>query len=192
MFDIYPNWHPAAVHFPIALGCVAALLFALAAAGRGGPTLAASARLLLQLAALGAVVSVGLGWWAFESVDHDAAGHAVMLRHRAWALPTAGGLVLVALWESWRQAKGLAIWRLSWLLLLLVAGGLLQTARLGGEMVYRHGVGVDAAAFATAAEAPAAPAAETPAGAPVAVPEAPAAAGYEHIHKDGKRHHHSH
>lgn len=186
MFEIYPNWHPAAVHFPIALGITATLLFALAASGRGGPAIAPAARLLLQLAALAALVTAVLGWLAFESVDHDAAGHAVMLRHRAWALASAGGLILVALWESWRQARKLPVSRLSWLPMLLVAGGLAHTGWLGGEMVYRHGIGVDAAAFAV----PAAPPVGQPA--PAASPTPPETAPHEHIHRDGTRHRHDH
>lgn len=190
MFEIYPNWHPAAVHFPIALGITATLLLALVASDRGGPAIAAAARLLLQLAALAAVVTVALGWLAFGSVDHDAAGHAVMLRHRAWALASAGGLILVALWESWRQARNQSVSRLSWLPMLLVAGGLVHTAGLGGEMVYRHGIGVDAAAFAVPATPPAAPSVSQPS--PAAAPTPAEAAPHEHLHKDGTRHRHDH
>lgn len=181
------GWHPAAVHFPVALGLTAALMLTWAAVGRAPAWLGAAARLQLQLAAVAALVSAALGALAFASVEHDAAGHAVMLRHRAWALCSLAGLLAVAGWESWRQWRGWAVHKLSWLPALAVAGSLAQTGALGGEMVYRHGVGVDAAAFAEP-PAPAAAATEPPV--PVAASEAAESAPHEHVHRDGRRHRH--
>lgn len=189
MFEMLPNWHPVAVHFPIALVMTATLLLLAAKLRPANTLLPASARLLLAFAALTALLAVGLGWHAFLTVEHDAAGHLLMLRHRNWAQACSGALLLLALWDAWRQRAGQLSHAALLPAMLLLSGGLVFTAWLGGEMVYRHGVGVLPSAFA-APPAPSAapPAVETPsAQAPVAEP---AAASGEHIHKDGKRHHH--
>lgn len=192
MPEIFPNWHPAVVHFPIALGLTATMVLAAAVLRPKDPGLAASGRLLLQIAAVSAIVAAALGWQAFQTVDHDAAGHRVMLRHRDWAIACTFGLLACALWESWRQRAGRAMHPATLVALLFLSGGLAHTGWLGGEMVYRHGVGVSAAAFASPEVVPpptlpAEPAPSAPAAEPAV--EAPPASS-EHIHKDGKRHRH--
>mgnify|MGYP001293369215 CR=1 FL=1 len=187
MPDILPNWHPAAVHFPIALSVTATLLLLVASLCRGNPMLPATARLLLYLSAGSALLAVALGWHAYLTVEHDAAGHAVMLRHRNWAMASTAGLLLLSLWSAWCQRAGKNSGVILLPAMLLISGGLGFTGWLGGEMVYRHGVGVLPSAFPSTPpvteEKPAA-AAEIP-----ARPE-PAVLPGEHVHKDGKRHRH--
>lgn len=186
MPDIVPNWHPAAVHFPIALGMTAALLLLAARLKPAHVGWSVTARLLLLLAAIGAVLASALGWHAFGTVEHDAAGHAAMLRHRDWALSTTLLLAGLALWDGWRQRAGQPVHGALLPGMLLVSGALSVTGWLGGEMVYRHGVGVVAAPVAVQ-ETPA----ETPAQTPPQVAPAPDAQPVvEHVHKDGKRHRH--
>lgn len=189
MFEIIPNWHPTVVHFPLALGITATLLLAFSLL-RPSTSLATCARLLLQLAAASAILAVLLGWQAFMTVDHDAAGHAVMLRHRNWATLCTLGLVGLAVLESWRQRGGRTMHRATLGGLLLVSGGLAYTGWLGGEMVYRHGIGVDPAAFASPANEPPAPPALPPEAPQPAVETAAPTEHLEHVHKDGKRHRH--
>ncbi|HXE37819.1 MAG TPA: DUF2231 domain-containing protein [Azonexus sp.] len=189
MPEVLPNWHPVAVHFPIALALTATLLLLAGRLRPANPTLVTCARLLLALAAGAAVLAAALGWHAYLTVDHDAAGHRVMVQHRNWALACMLGLVLLALWDAWRQRAEKPVHGGLLPAMLLISGGLVVTGWLGGEMVFRHGVGVSAAAFApppTAAEEPPAGAAS----APVPAPVAPAEVHGEHVHKDGKRHHH--
>jgi uncharacterized membrane protein len=182
MPDIVPNWHPAAVHFPIALGMTTVLLLVAARLNPARAGFSAAARLLLPLAAISAVIAAALGWHAFGTVEHDAAGHAVMTRHRDWALGATVFLALLALWDGWRWRVGQAVHGALLPAMLLLAGALAVTGWLGGEMVYRHGVGVMApavAAEALPAEAP-----------PLAVPAPDTGPVVEHVHKDGKRHRH--
>lgn len=145
-FKIIPNLHPAVVHFPIAL-TMASFIFGLLARitrkSESSHLVAAAGNYTLILAALSAIAGVVFGWLAFNStMNHDDAGHAAMLLHRAWAIPTVVGLVLLAIWNSARS-------RLSNIMtipvLVCLAGlsmAVATTAWLGGEVVYRHGIGV--------------------------------------------------
>lgn len=146
MFEIIPNWHPLLVHFPIALISVSAF-FHLAAwmmwgKHKGATHCAVLAHSTLWLGALAAVLAALLGWLAFNTVEHDEASHAAMQIHRAWALGTLAVLMILAGWDFWRhkveeQPAG-------WFAVTLVAAWMLvaTTAWYGGELVYRHGLGV--------------------------------------------------
>lgn len=185
MPEIVPNWHPAAVHFPIALAVTTTLLLLLGRWRPANSVYTASGRLLVLASALSAVLATALGWYAFQTVEHDGAGHRVMLSHRNWALAGTAGLIALAVWDRQRQGAEQPAHGALLPAMLLVSTIFGVTGWLGGEMVYRHGVGVSASAFA---------APEVPAAAPVAEPanivETPALAPSEHIHKDGKRHRH--
>lgn len=145
MIEILPNWHPIFVHFTVALFATAALLFLAAAAfaGRGWAGAArTAARWNLWLGAALTVGTVAAGIYAFNTVAHDDAAHAAMTDHRNWALATASLWWVLALWAAWQARVG----RRSggpFLVVAVVALGLLAvTAFKGGELVYRHGLGV--------------------------------------------------
>ena len=158
MIEIIPNLHPLAVHFPIAL-TAASLLFHLGALlfapRRWALQWAVAGHWTLWLAAVAALVTAALGWQAFNSVAHDEAGHVAMLAHRAWALPTVGALALLAAWDAWRHpAERVNPW---WFVVLLagLAAAVGVTAWHGGELVYRHGLGVISLPQVAALPAPA-------------------------------------
>src|SRR6185369_9919360 len=69
MPEVLPNWHPVAVHFPIALALTATLLLLAGRLRPANPTLVTCARLLLALAAGAAVLAAALGWHAYLTVD---------------------------------------------------------------------------------------------------------------------------
>lgn len=145
MPDIIPNWHPLLVHFPIALIAVSALFTLLAVLPRGEPwraEWAAAGRLTLRLGALAAVAAAAAGWQAFNTVSHDDAGHAAMLVHRGWALASLALIVLLALWDVLRARAGKGAHGAFAAMLVLALGGVAVTAWAGGELVYRHGLGV--------------------------------------------------
>lgn len=87
-------WHPAVIHFPIALVLTVGFLEA-AAALRRKPALAASNRLLLGLATAGAFVAAPLGWISagLPAPDNETA----LVVHR-WIGTTLPFLIL-ALWR---------------------------------------------------------------------------------------------
>lgn len=144
--EIVPNWHPLVIHFTIALLLVAAALFvagaAVGARHPSGRILTATARLNLGLGVAAALVSLATGWQAYNSVAHDDAGHANMTLHMYWALGTAAVFAAAAAtaWLDRHRVAGAS----AALLVFLVAGSgaLAVTGWLGGENVYRYGLGV--------------------------------------------------
>ncbi|CAG4884968.1 conserved membrane protein of unknown function [Georgfuchsia toluolica] len=145
MPEIIPNLHPLLVHFPIALLSVAAFFHVTAIGMRGkscATHCAVVAHAALWLGALAALPAAFFGWQAFNSVNHDEAGHAAMLVHRSWALATLVLLAVLAGWDAWRN-KVEAIPE-GWFATAVIAAWAMVavTAWHGGELVYRHGLGV--------------------------------------------------
>lgn len=145
MPEIIPNLHPLMVHFPIALITMSAV-FHVAAAATSGKLLSRNfgilAHSLLWLSALSVFPAVFFGWQAYNSVTHDDASHAAMLIHRNWALGTSAVLITLASWDVWRNKVDSPT---AWWFVIAVIGAwsmVVITAWHGGELVYRHGLGV--------------------------------------------------
>lgn len=148
MPEIIPNTHPIFVHFTVALLSVSTGLFIiLQLFGSRLPDnlrqqLRTVARWNLWLGAGITVITVAAGFYAYNTVAHDAPSHAAMTDHRNWALATAPLFIGIALWSivcAWR-GKQLGS---SFVVALLIAQILLlSTAWRGGEVVYRYGLGV--------------------------------------------------
>ena len=153
MAEMVPNIHPLIVHFPIALSGVAfgfLLAARLGKPSRRVTSCAAVGHWALWLSAVFAAPATFSGWLAFNTVNHSVAGHLAMELHRAWALPSAAGLVLLAAWDAWRnRADEVPSW-LTALIAAVLFGAIGVTAWLGGELVFRHGIGVLAVPNATA------------------------------------------
>lgn len=129
------RFHPAAVHFPIALIAVAALFEILGAAQRNR-ALAVAATWLAALGAAGAVVAAALGWSAaaFSSFPGELA--RVLETHRWLGLATAATAVLAALAGIQSLRRG-AAWPFLFRLLLLAATVLVfVTGFFGGVLIY--------------------------------------------------------
>lgn len=151
MIEIIPNWHPVFVHFTVGLLLTSVALFLAAALVRKeklrGKILAVASWNLW----LGTLVTVGTllaGFYAFNTVPHQfEAQHLAMLDHRKWALGAAALFVVLALWSliSTLRGKGaITGWTNALFLALLLAAGasLAATGYKGGELVFRHGLGV--------------------------------------------------
>lgn len=145
MLQIIPNWHPIFVHFSVALLSVAAglhLVSHFVAAPERAGRFVLVARWNLWMGAGFTLLTLGAGWYAYYTVNHDAPSHAAMKAHASWALATAAIFFSIVIWEVLLQRHKQGR---SWLftgLLLAAAGLLVTTAWHGGELVYRYGLGV--------------------------------------------------
>jgi len=169
MIEIIPNWHPVFVHFTIALFSAACGLHLLAYFSRYlrivplriVSEFEIAGRWCLWLVALITIGTVLAGLYAFNTVKHDEAAHIVMTIHRNFALTTAAGILLLAIWSGWRYYKNKGLSILFIIGLLIVQALLLTTGWLGAELVYRHGLGV------------------------ISLPSAEGEAGHHHHHDEG-------
>jgi uncharacterized membrane protein len=139
------NWHPIVVHFPVALVISATALLWAARLLRGmrhAATLATVGTWNLCLGSAAAMAALGTGLAAVIGLHVDAAAHLAISTHVRWAF--VSGLLLVLL-SVWRGAGAAADSRPSWPFVVLLSAAalcLMITAYLGGENVYRHGIGV--------------------------------------------------
>lgn len=149
MIEIIPNWHPIFVHFTVALFTTSVAFFIFTYLFQ---TLKIFSKIALEfeiagrwclwtvgIIVIGTVLAV---LQAYNTVRHDEISHLAMTDHRNWALPTAGAMVLVALWSLWRYFKQKNISLLFIVVLLIIQGLLLSTAWRGAELVFRYGLGV--------------------------------------------------
>ena len=93
-------WHPAVIHFPIALILTVALLEA-AATLRRQPLFAASNKLLLGIAAMGAFIAAPLGWASAGLPAPDDESALTIHRWLGSSLP----FLILALWWLKRPAE---------------------------------------------------------------------------------------
>lgn len=145
MIEIIPNWHPIFVHFTVALLIISAAIHLLShflPKGELADQLTIVARWNLRFGLGFTLLTVAAGWYAFNTVAHDAPSHIAMSEHRNWAMATFALLLGIAGWEYYlsRYGRGKG-WQFT-ALLVIAAGLLLSTAWHGGELVYRYGLGV--------------------------------------------------
>jgi len=143
-------WHPMVVHFPVALVISAAAMLwgaRLLPGDRVAATLATVGTWNLCLGTAAAVAALGTGLAAVIGLRVGEQAHLAISIHVRWAFATSLVLVLLSVW---RGAGTHAQSRPSWPfvgLLSAATAALVVTAYLGGENVYRHGVGVTAPAL---------------------------------------------
>jgi uncharacterized membrane protein len=128
--------HPLVVHFPLVALLLAELLDGIAVF-RGDTGWRKGAGILWWVGLAGAAVSIGTGLLAYGKVDHSDLAHEVMTRHRNLALLAVAIMLVSAIWR-WRRPLSRGA------LIVGAAGalGLGAAAYLGGEMVYRHALGI--------------------------------------------------
>lgn len=125
--------HPAAVHFPIALFLVAAIL-EIAALTLRRPVLTQGTRVIIALAALSSLASVALGWFAMGLPGKEDATHTY---HR-WLGTSIAALGLLCWWakEHWvrRPERGRELLYIG--LLTLTATAVIINGLLGGMLTH--------------------------------------------------------
>lgn len=129
-------FHPPMVHLPLIAFAVAVLLDGLDAFSPS-PRMRAAATVVWWLAMLGAAGAVTTGLIAYSRVDHSEAGHAAMTLHRNLALASVAVLLASAL-TRWRMRRP----KVAFALGTVGVVGLVAVGYLGGELVFRHGIGI--------------------------------------------------
>lgn len=145
MIEMVPNWHPTFVHFTVALLSITATIHLLShflPKGEMANQLTIVARWNLWIGVACTLLTVAAGWYAYNTVAHDAPSHSAMTVHRNWAMATFALLLVIAGWEYYLSRRGKDKGWLFTGLLVIAAGLLLSTAWHGGELVYRYGLGV--------------------------------------------------
>jgi uncharacterized membrane protein len=140
-----PEWHPIAVHFPLALTVTGAIALSAARAKmleRHGAALVLVGTWNLCLGALGTLFALGTGLAAVVSLELGPAARSAVALHVKWAIFTAAALILLAVWrgagtDPKSRPSGFFL-----LLLWTATAALLVTGYRGGENVYRYGVGI--------------------------------------------------
>jgi uncharacterized membrane protein len=153
---VLPNpLHPALVHFPIVLLLLGAIV-AVGAAVLRRWNLPLTAAILLGAGAIGSIVAVQTGEREGELVEGTPALETALDQHESWAertrlVGTAAALFAAAAVATsrWRlAARGLG---LATAATALAAGFCVAaTGHYGGQLVYRHGAGVNPAPTAPA------------------------------------------
>jgi uncharacterized membrane protein len=140
-----PEWHPIAVHFPLALTVTGALALSaarVAPPARHGATLAVVGTWNLCLGALGALFALGTGLAAVASLELAPTARAAVGLHVKWAIFTTAALALLAVWRGAGVDPDSRPSRAFVVILWAVTAALIVTAYRGGQNVYRYGVGV--------------------------------------------------
>ena len=151
-----PNLHPAVIHFPLALLTTALLLDLACVVTRAWTWMDRAATALWVLGTLGLGGAYLTGDAASQQMV-NVAGHAqaVLADHEALAelsLFAFGGVTVLRLLVSWLSRRDdrihIGLFRLVALAAALAAQLLLVAiADRGGALVYRHGMGVEAAGW---------------------------------------------
>jgi uncharacterized membrane protein len=145
MFEVTPNWHPSIVHFPIALtltGIIALWLSAVLPDSHFNRQMQTMGHWNLRLGFVSAVVAAVFGILAFISVPHDDIAYKAKTLHRDWALVTVSAFIPFFILSCLRHRLSPHIAKAFTFGLIILALMILRTAWLGGETVYRYGVGV--------------------------------------------------
>ncbi|MDE2038401.1 MAG: DUF2231 domain-containing protein [Elusimicrobia bacterium] len=136
-------WHPAAVHFPIAL-LLAGLAAALASSrGKGKSCLADAASWLLWLGTASAWAAAGLGLLAAKTAPHVPPAWRTLAEHRHLAFWTVALFTALSLWRIFWRERRPRLFLLAW---LCASAVLLSTAFHGGELVFSYNMGTEASA----------------------------------------------
>lgn len=137
--NVVGHFHPALVHFPVALILAGAGLEAFSAVrGRGA---SAVARVLLLLGFLGALGAIASGLSLFHPTDFRGRALAVASVHRILGLATASASALAAAanglpWRGELEGFRLSLYRATYALSAILVG---LTGHYGGWLVFGWG-----------------------------------------------------
>ncbi len=134
------NSHPLLVHFPIAFLSLFIVIDLLGTA-MNQLTWRQFASGLLYLGTVFAGLTVWAGFIAADTVPHGHNVHEIMERHEQLGVST---LALSAALSAWKLRRTVEGWGLYNVLTVVLLGVMVCGADLGGLMVYKYGVAVQA------------------------------------------------
>jgi uncharacterized membrane protein len=134
------NIHPMLVHFPIAFLSLFVLIDFIGTFTKKA-ALRQFAGSLLYLGTFFAIFTVIAGFMAAETVPHGHNVHDIMEHHEHLGISILGLSLALSAWRLRRPVEGFGIYNV---LSLILAGVLIFGADLGGLMVYKYGVAVEA------------------------------------------------
>ncbi len=134
------NIHPLLVHFPIAFLSLFVAIDLIGTATKKSE-LRKFAGGLLYLGTVFAGLTVWAGLHAAETVPHGHNVHDIMERHEQLGISILALSLALTTWRLRRPVEGWGIYNF---LTVILAGVLIAGADLGGLMVYKHGVAVQA------------------------------------------------
>ncbi len=142
-----PHWHALINDAPAAL-LVAAVGFELLGLATRRRDFFVVSFWTLVAGVLGAAGAVITGLLASDDIDHGEAIHQIMERHETWGIVTLCVFGVLALWRIFRERKMGSGERIV-AFLVGIAGTvvLVNTGRMGGEMVLDHAAGTPTAAL---------------------------------------------
>jgi uncharacterized membrane protein len=139
-----PNIHPLLVHFPIALltGFVVTELLSLTS---GNKDLRVAGKWMLYFGSVGALGAAIAGLLGAEEVFHEGVVHAEMSKHRDYGLNVVALSLFLCTWRLIEGRDFIGVSRVIQNILgLLIVSNLILGADIGGLMVYKYGVAVQA------------------------------------------------
>lgn len=140
-------WHPILVHFTFSLLLLAPLFLLAGVAGKNhgwGSAAYITGRTLLWTGVLITIATVTAGFIAMYNVSVSEEVHHHIHDHRNWAIATASLYAILAIWSvvTWKKST-----RPGWLFGLIMTAAFFMlaiTGYKGGELVFHHGVAVEA------------------------------------------------
>lgn len=150
--EIIPNWHPIFTHFTITflvtLGGLQLYIWLKRPTAKLNE-LAFMRTVLVCLALVAIALTVLTGFHAYNTVAHDGPSHRAMTDHKNWALATTIIAIFATIFylvrPNWRNT-------VSGILFVLSATTVGVTGFKGGELVFRHGLGVMSLPSSSSAE----------------------------------------
>lgn len=139
------NIHPMLVHFPIAFLSLFVLIDFIGTFAKKA-ALRQFAGSLLYLGTVFTIFTVIAGFMAAETVPHGHNVHDIMEHHEHLGISILGLSLALSAWRLRRPVEGFGIYNV---LSLILAGVLIFGADLGGLMVYKYGVAVEAVTVST-------------------------------------------
>ncbi len=134
------NIHPLLVHFPIAFLSLFVLVDLMGTAQKKSEWRKFAGH-LLYLGTAFAGLTVWAGFHAAETIPHGHNIHDIMERHEQLGVSIFALSLALSAWRLRRPVEGFGIYNL---LSIILAGVLVFGADLGGLMVYKYGVAVQA------------------------------------------------